>query len=106
MMESIPESESRNKHTPLPWHYQSTPTTGIYAANGVYVAAPHGPAGAWKDVKVEYAANANFIARACNAHGELLAVCEALAERGAVIATTGLGKQLRNAIARAEGMMP
>jgi hypothetical protein len=34
---------------------------------------------------------------------EMLAVCKALAERSAVIATTGLGRQLDDAIKLAEG---
>jgi hypothetical protein len=77
----------------LPWH-----------AEGYHVHGSH--VGLAEPAKVSCGGTAQYIAGACNAFPDLLAVCEKLAARVAVIATTGLGDELRAAIAKAKGGAP
>lgn len=77
---------TESKHSPSPWRIELWDVIVVVDANGNVVCDPR-------------RSNAHLIAAA----PDLLAVCEALAERGAVIATTGLGDQLRDAIAKAKG---
>lgn len=71
---------SKTAQTPGPWH---APSAGIYAEDGTFIASCGGRRqvrsieGRRQNAVAEIAANARFIALACNSHEELLAACEA-----------------------------
>jgi len=68
------------KHTPLPWHFtydgDQIPQAAIYSGNiGDETFVAEIPDGL---PPLETYTNAEFIVRACNAHDELLDVCQRL----------------------------
>lgn len=68
------------KHTPGPWKHPRTPQDyGIVGPEDERIATTyHQPVHAGRILTVaEQDANAEFIVRACNAHDDLLAACEA-----------------------------
>lgn len=92
----------RIQHTPGPWTISGEEHANVicgahFVVADVFPEASDMTTGAGTHEEAE--ANARLIAAA----PELLAVCLALQERGAVIATTGLGDQLTAAIAKAQG---